>query len=111
MNSIFVKYLNDLSLIERVMLKTYGENGKTALVQSVNKKTSISSFMSTNDGSCLLKSMEFTDNQLLKIISNTIRNHSSQNGDNCKSLFIYCYNLLNNLTTYRNTDEKKQIVD
>ena len=83
MNSIFVKYLNDLSLIERVMLKTYGENGKTALVQSVNKKTSISSFMSTNDGSCLLKSMEFTDNQLLKIISNTIRNHSSQNGDNC----------------------------
>jgi hypothetical protein len=111
MNPIFVKYLDDLSLIERVMLKTYGENGKTALIQSVNKNTSISSFMSTNDGSCLLNSMEFTDNQLLKIISNTVKNHSNQNGDNCKSLFIYCYNLLNNLTTYRNTNEKSQVVN
>ena len=109
MNVNFTKYLKDLSLIEKVLLTTYGPNGKTALVQSINKHTSVKSFMSTNDGSCLLNSMEFTDNQILKIISNSIRNHSNTNGDNCKSLFIYCFNLLNSLATYRDIDELKQI--
>jgi ankyrin repeat protein len=37
MNPIFVKYLDDLSLIERVMLKTYGENGKTALHEAISR--------------------------------------------------------------------------
>ena len=111
MNSFFIKCLNDMGLIEKVMLKTYGKNGKTALIQSLNKNTSISSFMTTNDGSCLLNSMEFTDNQLLQIIANSIRNHSKLNGDNCKSLFVYCFTLLNSLTTHRESDDNRHIVD
>ena len=110
MNANIVKYLKDLNLIENVMLKTHGKNGKTALIQSVDKNTSINSFMTTNDGSCLLNSMQFTENQILKLVSNSVKNHSNINGDNCKILFIYLFNIIDCLNSYKDLGEKEKII-
>lgn len=110
MNINLVKYLKDLNLIENAMLKTHGKNGKTALIQSVDKNTSIKSFMTTNDGSCLLNSMQFTENQILKLVSNSVKNHSTINGDNCKILFIYLFNIIDCLNSYKDLGEKEKII-
>ena len=44
------KLVKDLAEINKVLLATYGKNGKSALIQSTNKETDIKSFMATNDG-------------------------------------------------------------
>ncbi len=57
MQKDFNKLLQDLKGINKVLLATYGQYGKSALIQSTNNATSNFSFMSTSDGetqNCLL---------------------------------------------------------
>lgn len=98
------KLLKDLSEINKIFQATYGESGKSALIQFTNKENSINSFTTTNDGNTILATMSFFQNNLLKLFSNTIQRHSESNGDNCKTLFFYAFQILEDLGSLEHYD-------
>ena len=99
----FEENLKELKIIERLMLSAYGPKGKTILIQSCNKNSSINSFTMSKDGFNILNSMQFSDNHLLKLILNSVKSHSNINGDNSKTFFVYILTGLLALTRNKNS--------
>ena len=106
------KYLTDLKQIEKILLTCYSRHGKSALIQSKLQQVSGEkvTFIVTNDAVAILNSMSFYDNQILVMLIETIRKHSKENGDNCKTLFVYVLTILTYLFESNNNQEEIQKV-
>jgi chaperonin GroEL (HSP60 family) len=84
----FEANLNDLKQIEKIILTSYGKNGRNTLIQSSWSSSSQNALL-TNDCITILNSIKIEDNQLFKIVYESVKKFSRLNGDQCKTLYVF----------------------
>jgi chaperonin GroEL (HSP60 family) len=84
----------DLAPINKALESCYGLTGKCALIQS----SASNSFTFTNGGETIINSLHFShDKAVLRSVIEVINKHTSNYGDNSKTLFFYLNEMLESL--------------
>ena len=112
---IMKRFLNDLDVVEQVLIKCHGKNGKTALIQSTSTEREPSKYYNVllvNDCMSILNSIRLPQNYIYNLILKAIVNFNNSNGDNCKAYYVYTLTFLRALMSKQiNSDEIQVIIN